>query len=180
MTGGSSPRGDDSVLARTAGFAAAKGAGIVAAAVLIGVVLLQIVDDGSSGPIGSGNGGGSKPAATTTTETRATNHTTTTTAAAAPAKTPDQVHVLVLNGGAPAGAAGDMSDALKNKGYTSQEPANDAGSNRTGNVVYCRAALQREASALAVAVGTETQVEDFPDPAPAHSETADCVVVVGG
>ena len=176
MNGGSPPRGDDSAVARTAGFAAAKGAGVIAVAVLVGVLLLQIVDDGSTGPIGSAGDG--TPAATTTTDKPSPGKTTTT-VAMAPAKSPDQVRVLVLNGGAAAGSAGTLSDLLKQKGYTNQEPANDDTTTRSGNVVHCSEGLQREASALAVAVGDGTPVEPFPDPAPAHSDAADCVVIIG-
>jgi len=178
MTGGSPKQGNDSALARTAGFAAAKGAGVIAVAVIVGVLLLQIVDDGSTGPIGNADSG--TPAAATTTEKPSKGKTTSTTAATAPAKTPDQVRVLVLNGGAAPGSAGSMSESLKQAGYTNQEPANDDTTKRTGNVVHCREGLQREASALAVAVGADTPVEAFPTPAPAHSDSADCVVIIGG
>lgn len=177
MTTGSPPHGEDSALARTAGFAAAKGAGVIAAAVLVGVLLLQIVDDGSTGPIGAAGDG--KPDTTTTTGKSSPDKTTSTTEATAPAKNADQVKVLVLNGGAAAGSAGTMSETLKQKGYTNQEPANDDDATRTGNVVHCREGLEREAAALAVAVGEGTPVETFPDPAPPNSDTADCVVIVG-
>ncbi len=177
MTGGSPPSGEESVLARTAGFAAAKGAGVIAVAVLVGVLLLQVVDHGSTGPVGTT--GDDKPSATTTTEKPSADKTTTTTADVVQEKTPDQVRVLVLNGGAIAGAAGTMSTSLTEKGYTNQEPANDDSTTRTGNVVHCREGLEREAAALAVAVGEGTTVEDFPDPAPPHSDGVDCVVVVG-
>jgi len=177
-TGGSSTHGDGSAVARTAGFAAAKGAGLIAVAVIVGVLLLQIVDDGSTGPIG--NAGDASAATTTTAKKPASDKTTTTLdLTMAPAKTADQVRVLVLNGGAAAGSAGTLSEALKAKGYTNQEPANDDTAKRSGNVVHCRAGLEREASALAVAVGDGTPVEPFPDPAPAHSAAADCVVITG-
>ena len=46
--------------------------------------------------------------------------------------------MIVLNGGAPAGTAGDMADALRVKGYTNQQPANDwTGHSQTGNSVTC-------------------------------------------
>lgn len=180
MTGGASPaRGGDGGVARTAGFQTAKGAGVIALAVLVGVVLLNVVDDGSSGPIGNGKDDDKKTAVTTTTVKKPSGGTTTSTEPTAPAKNPDQVRVLVLNGGAAAGRAGDMSDALKQKGYTNQEQANDDDETRTGNVVYCKTGFEREASALAVAVGEGTPVEPFPDPAPPFSDPADCVVVVG-
>ena len=79
---------------------------------------IVLVDDGSTGPVGTT--GDDKPSATTTTEKPSPDKTTTTTADVVTEKTPDQVRVLVLNGGAIAGAAGTMSTSLTEKGYTNQ------------------------------------------------------------
>lgn len=155
----------------------AKGAVLIAVAVVIGIVLLQVVDDGSTGRVIASGGDGRTT--TTTADKQGAARTTTTTTPAAPPKNPDQLRLLVLNGGAPAGSAGTMSEALKQKGYTNQEPANDDNKSRTGNIVYCREGFSREAAALAVAVGAGTTAEAFPAPAPPFSDKADCVVVVG-
>jgi hypothetical protein len=165
-------------VAKGAGFAAAKGAALIGLAVVIGIVLLQVVDDGSDGPAAS------SPDETETTTTTAapddgedTDETTPDTSAAE--LSPEQLTVLVLNGGAQQGAARAMSDALKQVGYTNQgEPSDWPDRDQTGNVVLCRAELTREAAALAVAVGSAT-VEDFPDPAPPGADEFNCVVVVG-
>jgi hypothetical protein len=177
QTGG---RSNGSTVARGAGFAAAKGAGLIGLAVIIGIVLLNVVDDGDTNQ----NGSAAEPGATTTTTAAAsdsTEPTTDTTADSVPAKTPAELVVLVLNGGAPQGSAREMSDNLRLAGYTNQpQQASDwADREQTGNVVMCKAGLDQEAAALATAVGEGTPVEAFADPPPPGSESSDCVVVVG-
>jgi hypothetical protein len=168
-------------VARGAGVQAAKGVGLVLLAVIIGIVLLQVVDDGTKAPSNAG-------AASTTTQTthRATTTTTsghttqTTKAAVTPARPPSQVRVIALNAGAPSGAAKNMHDSLQTKGYTNQQQANTwAGAKFTGNTVYCRTGFEQEAQALAVAVGKGTAIKPWPNPPPPFSANSDCVVAVG-
>lgn len=174
--GGRANGGGD--VAKGAGFAAAKGAALIGLAVVIGIVLLQVVDDGSSGPVASSPG--ETEATTTTAAPGGDNGTEETTPDTSETQlAPEQLTVLVLNGGAPQGAARAMSDALKQAGYTNQgEPSDWPDREQTGNVVMCRAEFTREAAALAVAVGSAT-VEAFPDPAPPGGDEVNCVVVVG-
>jgi len=161
---------------RGAGFAAAKGALLIGLAVVIGIFLLQRIDTGNNGT----TAGGSEPKTTTTKSTETTTGHSTTTTTRQPAKTPAQVHVLVLNGGAPAGEATRQSNTLKQKGYTNQDPPNTWTSHtQQGNSALCKPGLDREAQALALAVGSGTTVQPFPTPAPPFSENVDCVVVVG-
>jgi hypothetical protein len=168
---GGAPSGD---LVRGAGSAAAKGAVLIGLAVVLGVFLLQRIDTGETGPADGTSATGSS----TTTTTAA--GTTTTTAPLAPAKTPDQVHTIVLNGGAPAGDAGRMSDSLRQAGYTNQEEANTwSGHTQQGDTVLCKAGLDREAAALAVAVGEGATVQAMPTPPPPFTDNVDCAVVVG-
>ena len=54
---------------RSVAFSAARGALLIGVAVIIGIVLLQVIDDGTSGPIGDG---GSVSAGGTTDTTGAT------------------------------------------------------------------------------------------------------------
>lgn len=169
-------RGSNGGVARGASFAAAKGFILIALAVIIGIVLLNVYDDG----------GVSEPEAESTAPTTEApddtsgGESTTTTTTAGPPRAPQELSVVVLNGGAPAGSAGDMSDALKQAGYTNQlQPSDWTGRNEPGNAVLCREGLDQEAATLAQAVGGEARVEEFPDPAPPSSEGADCVVAVG-
>jgi hypothetical protein len=162
---------------RGAGVQLAKGAGLVLVAIIIGIVLLQVVDDGDT----------NLPAATdssttTTTAKKGTTlpPTTVTTVPSTPQKQPEQVRLIVLNAGAATGAAGDLSDSLRTKGYTTQVRATDwPNANRQGTTVLCKPAFSREGAALAVAIGANTKSEAFPTPPPPSSDNVDCVVAVG-
>jgi len=175
-------RGGGGDVARGAGYAALLGALLIGVAVVIGIVLLQIGDNNDNGPASAASG---KP--TTTTKPHATTTTTTTstgpTSSTSPApRAPSEVRVIVLNGGAAAGTAGQMTDSLKLKGYTNIGKANDwTGHTQTGNSVYCREGFDREGAALAVQVGSGTPLHvPYPTPPPPFSSDFDCVVVVGG
>jgi len=168
-------------VARGAGYAALLGALLIGVAVVIGIVLLQIGDNNDNGPAST--------AGNKTTTTRKHNTTTTTTTNTSPSGStapnphpPAEVRVIVLNGGAAAGEAGAMADALKPKGYTNQpQLANDwTGHSQTGNSVTCREGFTREGTALAIAVGPGTTTKfPYPDPPPPFANEVDCVVVVG-
>jgi hypothetical protein len=151
-----------------------KGALLIGLAVVIGVVLLQVSDNDDEGTSGAA------PSDTTQPTTTTTIPPTTTTVPTAPPKTNAELALIVLNGGAPTGAAADMNTQLKQAGYTNQEAANDwEGQTQAGNSVLCKPGLDREAVALSVAVGENTPTAAFPDPPPPFSENVDCVVVVG-
>lgn len=169
--------GGGNEVARGAGYAAFLGAGLIAVAVVIGVVLLQIGDQNDNGPASA-----VKPNATTPT----TRPKTTTTKPNVPTKPtperpPNAVSVIVLNGGAASGKAGDMDGYLKTKGYTNQGvPTDWTGHRQTGSSVYCRAGLDREGAKLAALVGSGVQlIIPYPSPGPPSSASHDCVVVVG-
>jgi hypothetical protein len=163
---------------RSVAFSAARGAALIAIAVIIGIVLLQVIDDGTSGPIGDG---GSAAADGTTNSTGAGSGTdassTTSTTAATPVKPPAEVAVLVLNGSGRPGAATTQSNALKAKGYQTLEPADAP--DRTGNIVYFAAGFDRECTTVSTSVDGAPKVEAMPSPPPTGSETASCVVILG-
>ena len=178
---GGSSNGD---LVRGAGFSLAKGAALIGLAIVIGIVLLQQVDNHPSKAAGTTTPT-TKPVKTTTTVAASGATTTTSSVPQAPAKTPAQLRVIVLNAGAKAGMAGQMSSKLKTKGYTNQADANNwSNKKQTGNTVLCHAGYDQEAVALAVAVGNGTPVpiQPFPTPAPPYTDgppPVDCVVAVG-
>ncbi len=163
----------------------AKGALLIGLAVIIGIVLLQQVDNGKPSTVATTTPTTAKPKTTTTVHRATATTTPPTTAALAPEKTADQLRVIVLNGGAPAGAARDMSSTLKTKGYTNQADANNwADHSQQGNSVMCNAGLDREAASLAGAVGngSAVPVQPVPTPAPPFADgppKVDCFVVVG-
>jgi LytR cell envelope-related transcriptional attenuator len=168
-------------VARGAGYAALLGAVLIGVAVVIGIVLLQIGDRDDNGPASATKTTIPKTTTTTLPKTGSTVKQSGTTVAT-PVRPPSAVGVIVLNGGAAAGKAGDMAAALKVKGYTNMGKATDWPKHtQTGNSVYCRAGLEREGPALAVAVGPNAKLH-IPYPTtggPPDSASHDCVVVVG-
>jgi LytR cell envelope-related transcriptional attenuator len=177
QTGGSSG-GRGRGIPLGAGSQTLKGGLLVGAAVVLGIVLLQVVDPGKTGPVAARR---STPtsSSTTTTTTKSTNRTSTTTKATTPAKTPAQVRLLVLNAGAPTGSAGTVSNTLRTHGYTNQGTAGNDPNHRVGKAVLCKAGLTREATTLAVLLGTGTTKGTLSNPAPPGSAGYDCVVLVG-
>ena len=176
QTGGSSG-GRGRGIPLGAGSQTIKGGLLVLAAVVLGIVLLQVVDPGKSGPVGARTTTTKAPVTTTTTKKK--TKTTTTTKAAA-AKTPAHIHLLVLNAGAPSGSAKTVSTTLHGKGYTNQgAPGNDPNP-ITGNEVLCRAGLTRERASLAVLIGPGAKQATISPGVPPGSAGYDCVVFVGG
>src|SRR6187455_1688910 len=166
-------RGD---VARGAGYAAFLGAMLIGVAVIIGIVLLQIGDNDNNGP----SAGAQPTASTSTTTTTSPSTTSTTGSSTTAARSPSQVHLIVLNGGAPTGEAAHTASGLKLKGYTSQDDANTwTDHEQSGNTVYCRAGLEREGTALATNVEGAKLSIPYPTPAPPFTDGTDCVVVVG-
>src|SRR4051794_39856472 len=132
--------GNDGESPRGAGSAALKGALLIGLAVIIGVLLLQRIDDSKTSATPT-----TKPK-TTTTVKKATSTTVkptvTTTAPTTPAKAPDELSVLVLNGGAAAGAAKSMSKDLQTAGYTNQPEASTwTGHKQQGDTVMCKTGM---------------------------------------
>src|SRR5262245_47789300 len=162
-------------LARGASSAALKGALLIGLAVIVGVFLLQRVDTSKAGSPTT------TVKRTTTSTTRPAPTTTTSTLPETPMKTPDQLKVIVLNGGAPTGAANTMRTDLQQVGYTNQPAANTwSGHQQTGNTLMCKPGLDREKVALSQQTPLQgATVVDFPDPPPPFSSDVDCVVVVG-
>jgi hypothetical protein len=162
----------------TAGFSAARGAVLVAIAVIIGIVLLNAIDDGNNGPVGDGG-----PASTTTTTTTTASTTdtsgsgsgTSSTTAKAATLPPAQTTVRVLNGSGVPGAAGTLTNTLKAKGYKTLV-ASDA-SPRTGTVVYAKSGRTAECTTLSGQV-PNSKVQPMPTPVPGGQD-ADCIVVIG-
>ena len=161
---------------RSVAFSAARGAALIGIAVIIGVVLLQLIDDGTGGPIGDGGSVSAGGSTVTTTTTTAPGSTTTTTSAA-PVKPPAEVAVIVLNGSGRPGAAGAQTNTLKAKGYQTRT-AMDA-PRRAGNIVYFKPGFDRECTTVATSVDGAPKIEPIPNPPPANSEDASCVVILG-
>lgn len=160
---------------RSVFFSAARGAALIGIAVIIGIALLNVVDDGNKGPIGNGGSSGKGTVASTTTSRAKSSSTTKPQGAPRP---PQQVQVLVLNGSNTNGAARNLTSTLKAKGYQTL-PATDAPSKRRGTVVYFTGGFEREAATVAQAVGGNPPVQALPDPPPAGTDGANVVVIIG-
>jgi hypothetical protein len=176
------PAGGPGDLARGASVAVVKGAALIGVAVIIGAFLLGRVGSSNAGsPTTSAKG----PKTTTTTTYRSSSTTTaptTTTVQAAPAKTPAQLRLLVLNGGAATGQAGSMRTKLEQVGYTNQPQASTwTGHHQTGTTIMCRANEQAAAVALSQQTPLKAaQVVPFASNLPSSvTSDVDCVVVVG-
>jgi hypothetical protein len=155
----------------------ARGAVVIALAVIAGVVLLQVVDKGNTGPVGDQS---ARAAVTTTTTAKSGTSTPSTTAAAAQAvRPPSQIVVEVLNGSGQSGVAGALTTQLKAKGYQTVDAKDTA--KRTGTVVYYRAGYEREAAALAALLPGGPQLAPMPTPPPQNTApNANIVIVIGG
>ena len=152
-----------------------RGVLLLAIALVIGIVLLNAVDDqppgtdlaASSG--GQSEGSGDEAAATTTTVP------TTTTVAARP---PAEVKVIVANASDVKGAAGTANDQLKAAGYNGLSPTNAA--KVAESSVYFTAGYDKEAAAIAATLGLPaTSIKPLPTPPPVDPKTANVVVVLG-
>jgi Protein of unknown function (DUF2510)/LytR cell envelope-related transcriptional attenuator len=147
---------------------ALTGAGVLSAGIAIAVVALGV-------NVNTGTSTARRAKATTTTVAPTTSLATTTTSN--PGRPPQQVRVEVINASALPNAAGTKAFALGRLGYQSAGLA-DAPV-RQGTAVQCKPGFEAEAVTLSKAVGAGTTVEPFPNPPPAGSTNADCVVVLG-
>ena len=152
----------------------ARGTGLVAVALLIGIVLLQWSDASTDAAAG-----GLLPPIGTPVGPPETSTTTASTAPPGP-KAPADLAVLVLNGSGKSQQAGPMSDRLKVVGYRTLTPGN--ASRRPDSTVLCRPGLDQEATALVAATGIPATAGALDEAAAAGIEGASeaaCVVIIG-
>jgi hypothetical protein len=150
--------------------AAARGTGLIALAVAIGIVLLQYSDHSKDQLSAAKRPIGVAPAPV--------ESTTTTTTSTGP-RTAAQLSVLVLNASGRANQAHPMAERLKVVGYRILEPGNAP--RRPASTVGCRAGFDQEARALVAATGLPAKVESLSpaDAALPNVAVADCVVIIG-
>jgi LytR cell envelope-related transcriptional attenuator len=148
---------------------AARGAALVGAAVVLGIVLVQIVN-GSGAPSSGAKGAG------TTATTGAVGGTTTTTKLAG--RSPADIKVAVFNASGVSQAATAEANKLRGLGYAIVQTTN-AAALQTGTTVACRTGFTVEADTLAKIVAIGATVGIFPNPVPANANSADCIVTLG-
>lgn len=149
--------------------AAARGLGLVAAAVAVGVILLDVTEDVSAPPPAADLLAGDQETTTTTSEGLGLDA----------ARRPNtEVSVLVLNGARIEGAAGEVTTRLQALGYATLAPGNAPPDPET--LVLFKPGFEAEAAALAPQVSDQALVEKLGDPSPyAGTEQADLVVFLG-
>jgi len=150
----------------------ARGTGLIAVALAIGIVLLQWSDASTDAAAGG------QPPVTGT--PAAPVETTTTTAAPAGPRGPAELAVLVLNATGKNQQAKPMADRLAVVGYRTLTPGN--ATRRDDSVVLCRAGLDQEAAALVAATGLPATTGVLDEAAASGMEgasEADCVVIIG-
>lgn len=146
-----------------------RGALLIAAAVLIGVLLLNATDSGDGDPAASGGD--------------PTDQVTTTTAPEAPpaaqARPAGEVKVLVANGAGVKGAAKGFSDFLGGLGYNVLAATNTTESAAAAAVLYAPG-FELEAAAVAAQLGLgEGAAQPMPAPPPVDDlRTADVLIVL--
>lgn len=152
----------------------ARGTGLIAVALALGVVLLQWSDTSTDAAAG-----GRPPTLGTPVGPSETSTTTASTAPAGP-RAPADMAVLVLNASGRNQQAKPMSDRLAVVGYRTLTPGN--ADRRPDSVVLCRPDLDEEAAALAAATGIPANTGVLDEAAAAGLEgaaEADCVVIIG-
>ena len=145
---------------------AARGGILVGVAVVIGVVLLQVVGDGASGPTGAAPSKGNTGSKVTTTT-------------ASGARSPQEVAIAVFNGSGISQAAATKSNDLRGLGYVIVKVGN-AAAVQAGTTIACRAGYEEEAASLAALPSfAGSTVVEFPATPPAETELANCIIIVG-
>lgn len=152
----------------------ARGTGLIAVALAIGIVLLQWSDASTDA-----SAGGAPPPAGTPAVVPDPTTTTVTTAPPGP-KAASDVAVLVLNASGKSGQAGAMSQRLTVVGYRTLTPGN--ATPRPDSVALCRPGLDEEGAALVAATGLPATLGVLDEAAAAGMEgaaEADCVLIIG-
>ena len=166
----------DGSFGRSAGMAAGRGAVLLAVAVILGVVLLNAADDPPPDRVSADPTEEEGESGTTSTTLPPT------TLATVPPRSPQEVKVLPTNGTAVKGVAGKARDTLQAAGYNVLAPT-DATKATSSNVFFTSAEYEREAQAVASALGLPaTAVTAYPTSPPlpvTDPKGANVVVVVG-
>jgi hypothetical protein len=152
----------------------ARGTGLIAVALVLGIVLLQWSDASTDAAAG-----GEPPAVGTPVAPPETSTTTATTAPAGP-RAPTDLAVLVLNATGQSNQAKPLSERLAVVGYRPLTPGN--ATRAADSVVLCRPGLDEEATALVAATGLPATTGLLDEAAKAGMEgaaDADCVVIIG-
>ena len=180
---GTSPRPDAPELAKGANSQMIKTVGLLIAAFILGIVMLNVIEPGDA------KSAKSPKTTTSTTIPKGAGGTTSTTKSnvnpGGKEMTKSQIRVIVLNASGVNKVAATMSASLKKVGYTTQEAPGTALTTRKGTAVQCRADLGREAATLVRQVQNKAKVEPFPLSLPKTKDgktipsSVQCIVILG-
>jgi hypothetical protein len=161
----------DGSFGRSAGGAAARGAGLLAIAVVIGILLLR---SGGGDPYSRSVRTSANPAP------EVTGQLPTATTVTVPVRSPADVKVLPANGTSTSGAATNTGNRLKSGGYNVLAASNTTNP-ATGSNVFYNPGFEREARVVAQLLGLpDSAVQPMPTPPPvSDTRGADVIVVVG-
>jgi LytR cell envelope-related transcriptional attenuator len=171
---------DDGSFARSARAAMIRGAALIFAAVLLGIVILRSTDAPDSLAEGEPVATGATAPDTSATTAPPTSQEESTTSSPPPSFDPGSVRVLVANGSSVPGAAGRLSATIGEDGY-SLAPAADAPEDVDRSIVYYGEGYEEAANAIASSLSPSPAVEALPDPppvAPGDLGGANVVVVI--
>ncbi len=127
-------------------------AGLVLAALLIGVVVLQAIDNN---PKGSGGDIAASPDSAAPAESSLAPIDPLATTTTIPARLPAAVRVIVTNGSGVNRAARRVSEALTPSGYNMVSPRDANGTNKA-DAVFFKPGFDPEANAIAASLGVAT------------------------
>jgi len=145
---------------------AMRGAVLIGLAVVIGIALLQVVDDVPKSGVAATPTGPTSSTVDRKVLGRPTN----------------QVRIQVLNGSGIAGNARDKSNVLKSLGYSTIDPGDTA--TQAGSTLACKKGFEKEQFFLKITLDNKqipVSIVPFPAPAPsaAKVDQIDCLVVLG-
>jgi hypothetical protein len=162
----------DGSFGRSAGGAAARGALLLAVALVLGIILLR---SGGGDPYSRSLRASASPGSPEVTVQPPTATTVT-----VPLRSPADIKVLPTNGTSTAGAAANAGNRLKSAGYNVLAASNTTAPATASNVFY-NPGFEREARVVAQLLGfPDATVQPMPTPPPvADTRGADVIVVVG-
>nr|MBA2282106.1 LytR C-terminal domain-containing protein [Acidimicrobiia bacterium] len=157
-----------------------RGALLLGAAVLVGVVLLGkglesgVVPSTASTPSEEADGGD-----TDTTATTGADGAGGTTVPTPVSHAPAEVRVQVLNGGGPSGSAATSATALTTLAFTAL-PVGDTSPDVPASIVYFQPGYDADGAAVATALGITTPAQPLPATPPTGTPAEANVVVILG
>jgi len=91
---------------------------------------------------------------------------------------PEEIDIKILNGGAPAGSAGKVKDALVAEDYEKAEAANAEGDYK-GTIIYCKEGFKESAENIKEILKTDYPLVEIKEATSGEETAGDIVVILG-